>query len=165
MHPTPNRKIISWDHYTGLERLIPHTHIYYKLPLTYNCVSFYMSFMWLTTFQVRAVSLKGPLNNKHYHGDCWQAVCPWVCLWSEIRVCINAADSRKANMNNLQQARMWVMTLMCALFFVLFVSLTPCSPHRWKRSSLWLVCLFHYLQPLMSEVDFTQTKINAKSQR
>lgn len=41
------------------------------------------------------------------------------------------------------------------IIFVLLVLLTPCSPHRWKRSGLWIVCLFHYLQPLMSVVNFS----------
>lgn len=50
-----------------------------------------------------------------YLSDCRQAV-----LFSlpaiRIKVCINAVNSRKPSVNNLQQARVWVMTLICTLF-------------------------------------------------
>lgn len=60
------------------------------------------------TFQVTAAWFRWSLNNKPYLSDCWQA--------AKIKLCINAVYSREPYMNNLQQARMWVMTLICALF-------------------------------------------------
>lgn len=62
---------------------------------------------------------------------------------------------------NIQQARMGVMTLICTLYFF-SLALHPFnslfSAPRWKRSSLWHVCLFHYLQLLMSVVNFSGAK-------
>lgn len=104
-------------------------------------------------YWVAAARLRQSLNNKHSTSVIADRLCSRFCQRSEIRICINAADSRKANMNNLQQRWMRVMTLMCALFSF-SVLLTPCSPRRWKRPGLWLVCLLYYLKPLMHVVNF-----------
>lgn len=91
----------------------PHTPLticeYVTFDITSDSVSFLLHCHAFTEFHQS-------LYNKCSTLVIVDRLCSWVCQRCKIRVCINAADSRKSNMNNLQQRRMRVMTLMCALF-------------------------------------------------